>query len=373
MPHPAFPSPSPDGFDALLRRLPSDLDLDALARETRAIQRGRKLQSGADLLRLALARGPGGLSLSATAAWSSLLGLVSMSDPAVKYRLDKATAFLDAIVARQLAEKTAGPPLHWPGRVLRLGDGTCLREPGARQTSWRLHAVYDLGRGGFSHLELSDQHGTETINRGAPLAGEIRILDRGYARAPALHRFREDSGHAADFIVRVGWSAFALSDAAGAGFDLFGWLRGLPKDGSSSDASPGEIAVEARLGPREGALPIRLIALRKSPEATEAARAKLRRAASKRQRTLDPRSLEAAGFFILGTSLPREGYPADEVLAAYRLRWQIELAFKRLKSLLGIDKLPTQTAQASRSWLTAHLIMALLCDETSQAFLAASP
>jgi len=60
MPHPA--SASPDGFDELLRRLPSDLDLDALARETGAIQRGRKLASGTDLLRLALARGPGGLS-----------------------------------------------------------------------------------------------------------------------------------------------------------------------------------------------------------------------------------------------------------------------------------------------------------------------
>jgi hypothetical protein len=303
--HPA--SPSSDRFDALLRRLPAALNLDALARETRAIQRGRKLQSGADLLRLALARGPGGLSLSATAAWSSLLGLPSMSDPAVKYRLDKAVAFLDAIVTRQLAEKTAGPSLHWPGRVLRLGDGTCLREPGARQTSWRLHAVYDLGCGGFSHLELSDQHGAETINRGAPLAGEIRVLDRGYARAPALHRFRAASGRTADFIVRVGWSAFALSDAAGAGFDLFGWLRGLPHHGSSSDGSPGdgspgEIEVLARIGPREGALPIRLIAVRKSPEATEAARAKLRRAASRRQKTLDPRSLEAAAFVILGTS-----------------------------------------------------------------------
>jgi hypothetical protein len=230
-----------------------------------------------------------------------------MSDPAVKYRLDKAVAFLDAIVARQLADKTAGPSLHWPGRVLRLGDGTCLREPGARQTSWRLHAVYDLGCGGVSHLELSDQHGAETINRGAPLAGEIRVLDRGYARAPALHRFRAASGRTADFIVRVGWSAFALSDAAGAGFDLFGWLRGLPHHGSSSDGSPGdgspgEIEVLARIGPREGALPIRLIAVRKSPEATEAARAKLRRAASRRQKTLDPRSLEAAAFVILGTS-----------------------------------------------------------------------
>ena len=61
------------------------------------------------------------------------------------------------------------------------------------------------------------------------------------------------------------------------------------------------------------------------------------------------------------------------MLAAYRLRWQIELAFKRLKSLLGIDKIPTHTERASRSWLAAHLIMALLCDEASQEFLDASP
>ena len=83
-------------------------------------------------------------------------------------------------------------------------------------------------------------------------------------------------------------------------------------------------------------------------------------------RTIDPRSLVAAEFMILATSLPPEGYPAEEVLAVYRLRWQIELAFKRLKSLLHIDRLPTSTEAASRSWLYAHLIMALLCDDFSQ-------
>ena len=57
----------------------------------------------------------------------------------------------------------------------------------------------------------------------------------------------------------------------------------------------------------------------------------------------------------------------------YRLRWQIELAFKRLKSLFSIDRLPTQTKRASRGWLAAHLIMALLRDDASQAFLAVSP
>jgi hypothetical protein len=81
--------------------------------------------------------------------------------------------------------------------------------------------------------------------------------------------------------------------------------------------------------------------------------------------------LIAAEYIVLGTSL--EGYPADEGLAVYRLRWQIELAFKRLKSLLGMDQIPTRTERASRSWLTAHLIMPLLCDDVSQEFLESSP
>ena len=91
------------------------------------------------------------------------------------------------------------------------------------------------------------------------------------------------------------------------------------------------------------------------------------------QHRVDPRSLIATELVVLATSLPVEDYPADQVLAAYRLRWQIELAFKRLKSLLHIDRLPTHTAAASRSWLLAHLIVALLCDDISQEILENLP
>jgi hypothetical protein len=357
-----------DRFDGLLGRLPAALDLDDLARQTKAIERERKLGSGADLLRLALARGPGGLSLSQTAAWASLLGFAEMSDPAVKKRLDKAVEFLDAVMACQLAQKAPGAAVRWVGRILRNADGSCFRERGSKTASWRLHAVYDLGCGGFSHLELTDRHGAEAIERGAPIPGEIRIGDRGFARAPSLHRFRQQSANQADFIVRVGWNALSLTRSDGSDFDLITHLGTLP-----ADMAPHQAILCARVGVLDPPLPLRLIIQRKTPEATEAARTKLRREAARKQKLLDPRSLVAAAFIILATSLPAEGYPAEDVLAVYRLRWQIELAFKRLKSLLRMDRIPTRTERASRSWLTAHLILALLCDDLSQEFLDSSP
>lgn len=359
---------SSDQFSELLHRLPRDLDLDKLAWETKAIERKRKIESGPNLLRLALARGPGGLSLSETAAWATMLGFAQMSDPGVKYRLDKAVGFLKAVMNGQLAAKSAGASVRWAGRTLRACDGTCISKRGSTGTDWRVHAVYDLGRGGFSHLDLTDGHGAEAIDRGAPVAGEIRIGDRNYATVTSLQRFRQQSAKQADFIVRVRWRGFSLNRTEGADFDLIDYLGTLPHD-----EVPHEVTVQAKLGPLDPALPLRLVIRRKSPEATEATRKKLHSEASRKQKTLDPRSLIAAEFMIVGTSLPVAGYPAEEILAVYRLRWQIELAFKRLKSLLHIDRLPTRTEQASRSWLYAHLIMALLCDDLSQDFLESFP
>src|ERR1019366_871832 len=104
-----------DRFDERPRRLPADLDLDILARRTKAIERKREINNGSDLLRLALARGPGGWSLSETAAWATMPGFAEMSDPAVKYRLDKAVEFLDAVMGRQLGKKPLVPPCSGPG------------------------------------------------------------------------------------------------------------------------------------------------------------------------------------------------------------------------------------------------------------------
>ena len=89
--------------------------------------------------------------------------------------------------------------------------------------------------------------------------------------------------------------------------------------------------------------------------------------------TFDHRAIQA--------SVPRRTMPGTQAAAARRvvstyqrcLVWDIELAFKRLKSLLKIGEIRTRTEAGTQCWLYAHLIVALLCDDLSQDVLAFFP
>src|ERR1700760_2927608 len=75
----------------------------------------------------------------------------------------------------------------------------------------------------------------------------------------------------------------------------------------------------------------------KRAEAAAAARQPAERASRKDQRKrVDPRTLACADHLILLTSLPPARFTVAQLGALYRLRWQIELLFKRLKSLLHL-------------------------------------
>jgi hypothetical protein len=360
-------SPLPiDHFPAVLARIPSHIDLEALAREVKAFQRPRGVRSATDLLRLALAWGPGGYSMQCVAAWAGERKIATLTEDALVQRLHNAAPFLEALT-RQLLIRLGSTPC-WHGRVLRVSDGTSLSKQASKGTDWRVHGVYDLGHGGFTHLEVTDSHGGEALDRGTPVAGEIRIADRGYANAQAWQRFLQVHDERTDFIVRMRWNTIKLVDEASEPFDLVTWLQTRPRDSETHT-----VTAWARSGKHQTPMKIRLIARRKPPEVVEAEHKRMHQHASRKQHKIDPRSLIAAEYFVVATSLPEEEVPAEEVLAVYRLRWQIELAFKRLKSLLHIDKLRTKTAAGTRCWLYAHLIVALLGDDLSQDFLESFP
>jgi hypothetical protein len=81
---------------------------------------------------------------------------------------------------------------------------------------------------------------------------------------------------------------------------------------------------------------------------------------------LQPMTLASARFLMVLTSLPADLATAPAVLAAYRLRWQVELAFKQLKIGLGIDRLLARDPARARSWLLSHLSW-LCSSRTAQA------
>jgi hypothetical protein len=112
--------------------------------------------------------------------------------PAFNTGWTRARSFFQPLVEQLLAATTPGADLRWAGRTVCPADGTSISQRGSNGTDWRVHRVFDLGRGGFSHLELTDKHGAEGLERGAQLAGEIRIGDRNYARAPVLRRSRPE-------------------------------------------------------------------------------------------------------------------------------------------------------------------------------------
>jgi hypothetical protein len=356
----------------LVAAVSAAIDLEATARTSGALVRRRAMRSAEMLLRLALAYGPGGLSLRAAAAWAGASGLADLSDTAVMKRLRKAAPWLGEAAGALLRRAAAAPPTPGPlpGRRLRIADGSMIIRPGGAP-KWRLRATYDPVAARFTGLELTDGRGAEGFGRTVWRAGDVALGDRCYARPPALRRMLAAG---ADFIVRTGWTRLRLLDADGAPLS---WERIFDTLGIGEVAERAVSVDHSGKGGRsrgEATFPARLVVLRLVPEAAaRAAKAQRRRQNRCRShRPLQPLTVRAAGYLMLVTSLPAE-VPAAEVLAAYRLRWQAELAFKRRKTLLGLGRLPAKGEALARSWLLAHRIVALLIEDTSRQLLDAAP
>jgi DDE family transposase len=353
-----------DGWPEVQAHLPAGFDLERTARARGAFARARQVKDAQTLLRLALAYGGCGMSLRETCAWAEVAGLARLSDPSLIERLCKASPWLGDIVAALLCEQARMPSGRWSGYRLRALDATSICEPGADRTTWRLHVGYDLATGQVDHVELTDGRGAESLRRLNYQPGEIVLADRYYARPRDLRPVIEDGAH---FIVRTGWNSLRLLQPDGGAFDLFAAL-------AAQAEQEGEVIVRVEEGvDTPQPLILRLVIRRKSPEQAEAERQRLLKDAKKRGKIPDPRSLQAAQYILLLTSLPAAAFSAADVLALYRFRWQLELAFKRMKSLAGLDELAAKKPELARAWIYARLIAFLIAERSAGQIPDSSP
>jgi len=341
------------GWETVVAQLGGVERLEAGAREHKAFQRARGVKSGVDLLRIVLSYCLGDRGLRGTTAWAASTGLMDISNVALLKRLGKCGDWLAALVGQLVRE---APPAMAKGRLIRLIDGSSVSQAGptARKTSkvWRVHAAFDLPSERFSHFELTDQSEGECFDRIPVIAGEIRIGDRAYLQPDRLAVVLEAG---ADIVVRAGWKSARWRDLCGAPLDIFSVLR--------KGADRGWVDQPIQIARNAGAnLSLRLVAIQKSPEAAEQARIQAIRSAQRESHRVSLETLEAAGWVILVTSLSSDPFEANDVLALYRLRWRIELAFKRLKSVVGLAAPPCFREDSAKPFVLAHLLMILMLE-----------
>jgi hypothetical protein len=346
-------SPLDCDWDGIVGRLGGAAALEASARETGAFRRARAIQTAVDLLRLILAYCLGRRGLRSTTAWATAIGLVDISNVALLYRLRQCGDWLALLVGQALA---SAAPKTARGRLIRIIDATTVPKAGlqARKDNglWRIHSAFDLPGERFGAFQLTDEKDGETLDRIEVVKGEIRIGDRAYIQPDRIAAVMEKW---ADLLIRTGWKGAHWLDAKGQPVDLMALLRKAAVRGVVDCP----IWIRRKSGP---ALALRLVAFKKPAQAGAAARRKARRQARKEGYQVSRATLDAADWVILITSLSREDYPIEDVLALYRLRWRIELGFKRLKSLIGLKGPPGTDERSARPFILAHLLAILLLE-----------
>ena len=352
-------------WQSVVDRLGGAAALEAGARETGAFLRARSIASAVDLLRMLFAYCLGERGLRSAVAWATAHEIADISNPALLYRLQNSADWLESLVSTALAR---GAPRRAEGRLIRIIDGTTVPKAGtaAKKNNglWRIHAAFELPSERFSAFELTDEKGGERLDRIPAVKGEIRIADRAFMQADRIAPIL-DAG--ADIVIRAGWRGARWLDQDGKPFDIIGALQ------SRGAKQRGFIDLPVWIGRKEGtALALRLVAQRKSPGATEAARVQARREAQRGRHQVTDETLVAAEWIIVVTSLSAKTFSTNDILDLYRLRWRIELAFKRLKSLIGLGGPPGKDPRSAKAWVLAHLLMSLLLEPLVDA-LEASP
>jgi len=342
-----------EDWTGVIARLGGAESLKVTARETGAFLRPREITNAVDLLRLILAYCLGERGLRLTATWAASVGLVDISNVALLYRLRRCGNWLAMLVGQTLADAA---PQASRGRLIRIIDATSVpkKGPDARKKNevWRIHSAFDLPQERFGHFELTDQQAGETLDRIPVVPGEIRLGDRAYLQPNRMATLLEAG---ADFVIRAGWKSARWLDREGNEFDLVAELR--------KAAAGGLIDRPIWLKRKGGApLALRLVAVKKPMQAAAEARRKARRDAQRGGHQISKQTLDAADWVIMITSLKPENFTTADVLAVYRLRWRIELGFKRLKSLIGLKGPPGVDERSARPHVLAHLLTILLLE-----------
>lgn len=297
-----------------------------------------------------------GYSLKETALRAKNAHLADLSHVGVFKRLKKSKEWLRGMCLELFKEQ--GVVLdNLGGFQVRLFDATTVKEPGKTGSLWRIHYSLRIPSLTCDFFRISETQGKgtgESFFQFPIRKGDYVVGDRGYSTAPGIHHVASKKAYV---MVRVNTQSLPILNLKRAEFPLLKNVTSIKRAGT---IRLWHVLVPNRSGDcTEG----RICVIRKTETAIKIAHEKLRKSSKKKGHVIRPETFEYAKYIIIFTTFPEESFSGFEVLQWYRIRWQVELIFKKFKSVAQLGHLPKQDPDSSQAWLYGKLFVALLIEK----------
>jgi hypothetical protein len=335
-----------------------------IGEQKKALRRKRKDGFGnlRSLLKTLLLHAGKGYSLKETSVRVKRSGIADVSNVSIMNSLQNSEEWLKELCIKLHKESSDTKlPRLASNMEMKMIDGTIIKEPGKTGSQWRIHYGISLPNFSCNHFLLTSSKGKgngESIDKYPAQKGDCFMADRGYSRFKDIDYVVNNE---ADIIVRVHYRMliFVNYNNPDQKFDLISELSSLSHPGKTKewpvfvkDDSTGKL------------IKGRLCAIKKSKEQIDKATRRVKAKASKNGRiTVEKKALEYAKYIVIFTTIDDSVYSTQEILDWYRVRWQIELTFKRFKSLANLGHLPKYNDKSSRAWLYSKLLICLLTEK----------
>jgi hypothetical protein len=339
-------------IDELISRMPKGYEQACY--DTKAIVRKREIKNPVDLMRLCLLYLVGGYSLLEISVIAKSLGIAKINDSAFLERFAKCREWFSWIVS-QIVPKSiieyAKPEVFNAYTIVAI-DASDVKEKGRSGRLFKLHYAIDLFNMCAAACKITSQKTGETLLNFTLKKDWLVIADRAYGSLVSIMHCLEAQ---ANFILRLKHDAFNLYNEDGSEFNLLEKLKFVTSDAAANF----EVYVKLKT---VGITKLRICAVKIPNGKLDKVERKFKRNDSKRQRKTSNKALHMAQYVVVITALP-ETISADEIISLYRLRWQVEIYFKRLKSIIDFGNVPLKREDSIITWLNGKLIISLLIEQ----------
>jgi DDE family transposase len=315
-----MPQP-PQDVDTLFEDLWHDLPPETVerSREFRAFTRARQINTPVPWLRLVLLSGGLDKSLRDVAGNDTLL-VEAITDSSVAARLAACRPWVRALLAQMVPCPTT---LSAQRRFLVI-DGSGIQAPGARGTQYRLHLGRELVTLTVVSLTITDQRTGKSLRHFPLEPGDVALADRGSCPPEAI---RHTVPRGAEVLLRLNPHNVPLVQRDGTPVD---WVTVWRQQAPATVCT-----LPVPLGTAEAPpVPLWVQAYRLPPAQANTARRRCRQQHSQKGHQPKKRTRWLAAWVLVVTTLPPTLLPGPMAVAVYRVRWPIEVAMKRWKSML---------------------------------------